>query len=158
RGAAARPASPGDVPQDDRLGSAPHHRPVEPAQDRVRQAARSGLPGGADEALLARARPRAARHVELPAPLQGVQVGAADRRARRATAVRDRLFGAALALSDVVSLYEERLGGRGFVSYPSQRRAVERLQRLYEEWSEYKKRRSTALKRLLVHPELPKGV
>jgi cell division protein ZapE len=35
---------------------------------------------------------------------------------------------------------------------------VDRLQRLYEEWSEYKKRRSSALKRMLVHPALPKGV
>jgi cell division protein ZapE len=40
----------------------------------------------------------------------------------------------------------------------SQWRAVERLQQLYEEWSAYKKRRDTALKRLLVKPPLPKGV
>ena len=60
--------------------------------------------------------------------------------------------------ADVVALYEESLAKRGFVSDPAQWRAVERLQRLYEEWSAYKARRSTALKRLLVHPELPKGV
>jgi cell division protein ZapE len=59
---------------------------------------------------------------------------------------------------DVASLYEENLAKRGFVSDPSQRQAVERLQRLYEEWSEYKKRRGNALKRLLVKPPLPKGV
>jgi cell division protein ZapE len=35
---------------------------------------------------------------------------------------------------------------------------VERLQQLYEEWSAYKARRNTALKRLLVKPPLPKGV
>jgi cell division protein ZapE len=35
---------------------------------------------------------------------------------------------------------------------------VERLQQLYEEWTAYKARRSNALKRLLVHPDLPKGV
>ena len=35
---------------------------------------------------------------------------------------------------------------------------MERLQRLYEEWSEYKERRSSALKRMLVRPALPKGV
>jgi cell division protein ZapE len=40
----------------------------------------------------------------------------------------------------------------------SQWRAVERLQQLYEEWSAYKKRRDSALKRLLVKPALPKGV
>ena len=59
---------------------------------------------------------------------------------------------------DVVSLYEQSLTRRGFVSDPSQRRAVERLQQLYEEWSAYKARRDTALKRLLVKPSLPKGV
>ena len=60
--------------------------------------------------------------------------------------------------ADVVALYEESLAKRGFVSDPAQWRAVERLQRLYEEWSAYKARRNTALKRLLVHPGLPKGV
>src|SRR6185436_16089050 len=80
------------------------------------------------------------------------------RGARRATAVQRRLFGAALALSDVVSLYEENLAKRGFVVDPSQWRAVERLQQLYEEWTAYKARRSNALKRLLVKPDLPKGV
>jgi cell division protein ZapE len=59
---------------------------------------------------------------------------------------------------DVVSLYEQSLTRRGFVSDPSQRRAVERLQQLYEEWRAYKARRNTALKRLLVKPPLPKGV
>jgi cell division protein ZapE len=59
---------------------------------------------------------------------------------------------------DVVALYEASLAKRGFVSDPAQWRAVERLQRLYEEWSAYKAKRSNALKRLLVHPELPKGV
>jgi cell division protein ZapE len=59
---------------------------------------------------------------------------------------------------DVVSLYEQSLKRRGFVSDSSQWRAVERLQQLHEEWTEYKKRRSSALKRLLVKPPLPKGV
>ena len=59
---------------------------------------------------------------------------------------------------DVVSLYEQSLKRRGFVSDSSQWRAVERLQRLHEEWTEYKKKRDNALKRLLVKPPLPKGV
>jgi cell division protein ZapE len=59
---------------------------------------------------------------------------------------------------DVVALYRQNLERRGFVSDPSQWRAVERLQRLYEEWRAYKARRSSALKRLLVKPPLPKGV
>jgi cell division protein ZapE len=58
----------------------------------------------------------------------------------------------------VVALYEASLERRGFVADLSQRRAVERLQRLYEEWTAYKARRNTALKRLLVKPPLPKGV
>jgi cell division protein ZapE len=59
---------------------------------------------------------------------------------------------------DVATLYEQSLAKRGFVADASQRRAVERLQRLYEEWSSYKARRSTALHRMLVKPPLPKGV
>ncbi len=61
-------------------------------------------------------------------------------------------------MSDVVTVYEQSLAKRGFVSDPSQRQAVERLQRLFQEWSEYKARRSNALKRLLVKPPPPKGV
>jgi cell division protein ZapE len=60
--------------------------------------------------------------------------------------------------TDVISLYRESLGRRGFLPDESQSRAVERLQRLYEEWTAYKARRDTALKRLLVKPPLPKGV
>jgi cell division protein ZapE len=59
---------------------------------------------------------------------------------------------------DVIAIYEQSLARRGFVSDPAQWRAVERLQRLYEEWSAYKEKRGNALKRLLVHPGLPKGV
>ena len=59
---------------------------------------------------------------------------------------------------DVVSVYRAQLAKRGFVSDPAQWRAVERLQRLYQEWSAYKARRSTALRRMLVKPPLPKGV
>jgi len=60
--------------------------------------------------------------------------------------------------SDVRRIYEQSLARRGFVSDPSQERAVARLQRLHEEWSAYKARRSSALKRALVKPPLPKGV
>jgi cell division protein ZapE len=61
-------------------------------------------------------------------------------------------------MSDVRSLYQENLAKRGFVADPSQEAAVERLQRRYEEWKAYKARRGNALTRLLVHPDLPKGV
>ena len=59
---------------------------------------------------------------------------------------------------DVVEVYRQNLQRRGFVQDSSQWRAVERLQQLHEDWSAYKKRRSSALKRLLVKPPLPKGV
>jgi cell division protein ZapE len=63
-----------------------------------------------------------------------------------------------MAAQDVLSLYRQHLDKRGFLPDPSQQRAVERLQQLYEEWSAYKKRRNSALKRLVVKPPLPKGV
>ena len=58
----------------------------------------------------------------------------------------------------VVDLYHRALERRGFKSDSSQLRAVERLQQLYEEWTSYKARRSTALRRLVVRPPLPRGV
>ncbi|MGE5640666.1 MAG: cell division protein ZapE [Clostridia bacterium] len=61
-------------------------------------------------------------------------------------------------MPDVRSLYQENLAKRGFQADPSQEAAVERLQRLYEEWTAYKKKRSNALSKLIVHPTLPKGV
>jgi len=64
----------------------------------------------------------------------------------------------AAAAGDVVSLYQEHLERRGFIADSSQWRAVERLQTLFEEWSAYKARRDTALKRLIVKPPLPRGV
>jgi len=62
------------------------------------------------------------------------------------------------ARHDVVSLYQQSLARRGFVSDAAQWRAVECLQRLYDEWTAYKARRNTAWKRMLVKPPLPKGV
>lgn len=59
---------------------------------------------------------------------------------------------------DVVTLYRRSLARRGFVSDAAQWIAVERLQRLYDEWRAYKARRNTAWKRVLVKPPLPKGV
>ncbi len=59
---------------------------------------------------------------------------------------------------DVLELYQRLLSERGFVSDAAQFRAVERLQRLFGEFTTYKARRDNALKRLLVHPELPRGL
>ena len=59
---------------------------------------------------------------------------------------------------DVLELYRRTLERRGYISDPAQYAAAERLQRLYQEWSAYKVRRSTALRRMIVRPPLPKGV
>jgi len=58
----------------------------------------------------------------------------------------------------VVQVYREQLERRGFVADDSQYAAVLRLQRVYEEWLAYKARRSSALRRLVVRPPLPRGV
>jgi cell division protein ZapE len=58
----------------------------------------------------------------------------------------------------VVDLYHRALERRGFTSDSAQLRAVGRLQQLHEEWSQYKARRSTRLRRLVVRPPLPRGV
>jgi cell division protein ZapE len=58
----------------------------------------------------------------------------------------------------VTALYRRALERRGFVPDTAQLRAVERLQRLCEEWAAYKARRSTALRKLVVRPPLPRGV
>ncbi len=63
-----------------------------------------------------------------------------------------------LARGGPVYLYHRALERRGFKSDSSQLRAVERLQQLYEEWIDYKAKRSNALWRLVVHPPLPRGV
>ncbi|MGX7003656.1 cell division protein ZapE [Caballeronia sp. KNU42] len=59
---------------------------------------------------------------------------------------------------NVNEYYENELQTRGYQSDAAQLAAVERLQRCYDEWVGYKARRSNAFKKLLVHPELPRGV
>ena len=60
--------------------------------------------------------------------------------------------------ASVIELYQEALRKRGFERDDTQYAAVLRLQNLYEAWSDYKRRRGTALRRLVVHPELPRGI
>jgi len=60
--------------------------------------------------------------------------------------------------ASVLELYQEALRKRGFEPDDSQYAAVLRLQYLYEAWTDYKRRRSTALHRLVVRPPLPRGV
>ena len=58
----------------------------------------------------------------------------------------------------VLELYQEAVKRRGFEQDETQYAAVQRLQRLFEQWSDYKRRRSTALRRLVVRPDLPRGI
>jgi cell division protein ZapE len=59
---------------------------------------------------------------------------------------------------NVRQAYEAELAAKGFKSDPAQLRAVDALQRCADEWTVYKGRRSNALKKLINHPDLPKGV
>jgi cell division protein ZapE len=59
---------------------------------------------------------------------------------------------------NVTEYYEHELQTRGYQSDAAQLMAVERLQRCFDEWVAYKARRSNAFKKLIVHPELPRGV
>jgi cell division protein ZapE len=60
--------------------------------------------------------------------------------------------------TDVRALYHRALEKRGFIADPAQERAVSRLQRMYDEWREYKNRRRTFLHRLLFRTSPPRGV
>ena len=59
---------------------------------------------------------------------------------------------------NVNEYYEHELLTRGYQSDEAQLTAVARLQRCYDEWVAYKARRSNAIKKFLVHPDLPRGV
>ncbi|MES2538023.1 MAG: cell division protein ZapE [Pseudomonadota bacterium] len=59
---------------------------------------------------------------------------------------------------NVQQYYEHALAERGFTADEAQYRAVERLQQAYDEWVEFKSRRSTKIKRLINRPDVPRGV
>jgi cell division protein ZapE len=58
----------------------------------------------------------------------------------------------------VLAAYEAELVARGYKSDPAQLRAVVALERCAQEWREYKHKRSNAIKKLLSHPPIPRGV
>ena len=58
----------------------------------------------------------------------------------------------------VLEAFDQALAARGFQADASQRAAALRLQRLCDEWIEYKSHRSNAVSRLLVRPPIPRGV
>ena len=53
---------------------------------------------------------------------------------------------------------DDALAQRGYALDSSQQAAADRLQQLYDECVEYKAQRSNALKKLLAHPPVPRGV
>jgi len=59
---------------------------------------------------------------------------------------------------DVSAYYAQALRERGFVADEAQRAAVQRLQRYFDDWIEFKRQRSSRLKRLFLHPAVPRGV
>jgi cell division protein ZapE len=58
----------------------------------------------------------------------------------------------------VTEAYQQALTQRGFSSDPAQLRAVQALERCATEWAQYKQRRSNSLKKMFIHPEIPRGV
>ena len=53
---------------------------------------------------------------------------------------------------------DQTLAARGYTLDAAQQAAAERLQQLFEDWAEYKARRSNALTRMLRRPPIPRGV
>ena len=58
----------------------------------------------------------------------------------------------------VREVYATELLARGYTADPAQLRAIEALERCAGEWSAYKAQRSNALKKLINHPDIPRGV
>jgi len=61
-------------------------------------------------------------------------------------------------LSTVSQTYELALKERGYTADPAQRRAIDTLERCAADWANYKQKRSNALKKMFVKPEIPRGV
>jgi cell division protein ZapE len=58
----------------------------------------------------------------------------------------------------VRSTYEAALKERGYTTDPAQQRAIDALERCATDWTNYKQKRSNALKKIFVKPEIPRGV
>jgi cell division protein ZapE len=59
---------------------------------------------------------------------------------------------------NVREYYDNALAERGYRSDAAQERAVDRLQKYYDDWVGFKAMRSSALKKLLNRPDVPRGV
>ena len=64
------------------------------------------------------------------------------------------------ALKDgpVARVYQRELAARGFQSDPAQLRAIAALERCADEWTHYKSKRSSKLKKMFNNPPIPRGV
>lgn len=60
--------------------------------------------------------------------------------------------------ASVRQTYEAELATRGYTPDPAQLRAVDALERCAQEWTAYKAKRSNPLKKLLLRPDIPRGV
>ena len=61
-------------------------------------------------------------------------------------------------MASVAQAYAAELKTRGYQSDPAQLRAVQALDRCAREWANYKEKRSNRLKKLINHPDIPRGV
>jgi cell division protein ZapE len=61
-------------------------------------------------------------------------------------------------VSSVKETYEAALAARGYRADPAQLLAVDALERCANEWAHYKVKRSNTLKKLINHPDIPRGV
>ncbi|MBE0473056.1 cell division protein ZapE [Rhodoferax sp.] len=58
----------------------------------------------------------------------------------------------------VKKIYQAELLARGYTSDPAQLRAVQVLETCSREWGKYRVQRSNALKKLINHPPIPRGI
>ena len=61
-------------------------------------------------------------------------------------------------MNSVTEVYQAELKARGYSSDPAQLHAIEVLDRCANEWAHYKEKRSNSLKKLINHPDVPRGV
>ncbi|MEN9437838.1 MAG: hypothetical protein RIR09_2493 [Pseudomonadota bacterium] len=54
--------------------------------------------------------------------------------------------------------YDAELKARGYAADPAQLRAIDALERCAKEWAAFKDKRSNALKKIINHPDIPRGV
>lgn len=59
---------------------------------------------------------------------------------------------------NVIQFYEQSLAEKGYRADSAQMAAITRLQKYYDEWIQFKDKRSSRLKKFLNRPEVPRGV